>query len=103
VENAVKHGFQDSAGPATIRIAAARNNGDLVLEVADSGRGFGAAATPAPPPEAPNGVGLSNTRQRLAEMYGARAELRLGRAPEGGALVTVLLPFEAGGEAAVHA
>jgi two-component sensor histidine kinase len=103
VENAVKHGFQDSAGPATIRIAALRNNGDLILEVADSGRGFDAAPTAAPPPDAPNGVGLSNTRQRLAEMYGARAELRLGRAPEGGALVTVLLPFEAGGEAAVRA
>jgi hypothetical protein len=36
-------------------------------------------------------------------MYGSRAELKLGRAPEGGALVTVLLPFEAGGEAAVRA
>lgn len=122
VENAVRHGVGEGSGPATIRVAAARSNGQLVLEVADSGRGFeagagdaaggattgGATADPAPrsagqadsPPGSrpavsdAAGVGLANTRERLAQLYGARAELRLGRAPEGGALVTVLLPFD---------
>jgi len=104
VENAVRHGIGEGSGPATIRVGAARSNGDLVLEVADSGRGFGSIAGGDPEGGAGDGasnviadavgLGLANTRERLAQMYGSRAELRLGCAPEGGALVTVVLPFD---------
>ncbi|HUG01112.1 MAG TPA: histidine kinase [Longimicrobiales bacterium] len=89
VENAVRHGIGHRAGSGRIRVGAERRNGELVLEVADSGRGF---APPSPSEKA--GVGLSNTRARLAELYGERAAISLGVAPEGGGLVRLVLPYE---------
>ena len=41
------------------------------------------------------GVGLSNTRARLAELYGAAARLELDDTPGGGLTVTVSLPRRA--------
>ena len=95
VENAVRHGIAPRAGSGRIRVGAERRNGELVLEVADSGRGF---APPSPADGA--GVGLSNTRARLAELYGERAAISLGVAPEGGGLVRLVLPYEPFVEAA---
>jgi sensor histidine kinase YesM len=40
------------------------------------------------------GIGLDNTRRRLAQLYGAAAALRLDPLPHGeGTLVTVSLPL----------
>lgn len=117
VENAVRHGIAPQSRAGRIRVGAQRCNGDLVLEVADSGRGFsdsgrgfldsgrGVLDPGAPEQPSPNaassgtGLGLSNTRARLAELYGDRAEISLGVAPEGGGLVRLVLPYEAAGQA----
>jgi hypothetical protein len=40
------------------------------------------------------GVGLSNTRERLRTLYGDRASLTLTSPPEGGAVATITLPYE---------
>lgn len=85
VENAVRHGIAPLPGPGRVAITASRRNGDLVLVVEDSGRGTRGTAG--------NGVGLSNTRSRLERLYGPRARLQFRSAPEGGAAVSVVMPF----------
>jgi two-component sensor histidine kinase len=112
VENAVRHGIAPRPGAGRIRVGVERRNGDLVLEVADSGAGFQGDGGPPLGPgvgsadvdasdgagrdmaREDSGVGLSNTRERLAELYGERAVLSLGVAPEGGWLVRLILPYE---------
>ena len=94
VENAVQHAVAGTPGPARIAIRAWRDDGSLLLEVADSGPGFGGRA----PVE---GIGLGNTRARLAQLYGDRHTLEFGAAGGGGASVVVRLPWRpAGGTSA---
>jgi two-component sensor histidine kinase len=88
VENAVRHGIERRRGPGRVVIEAAREGGRLRLEVRDSGPGFDDGA----PPNG-GGIGLTNTRARLRQLYGAAHRLERGEAPEGGARVTILLPF----------
>ncbi len=88
VENAIRHGLARRVTATLLRIAARREGEDLVLSVTDDGPGPG--ATPA---EAREGVGLANTRERLATLYGARGRLDLAATPEGGAAATVRIPF----------
>jgi two-component system, LytTR family, sensor kinase len=85
VENAIKHGASDDDGTATVIVRASRDNGQLLLRVEDRGPG---------PGDAPEGVGLRNTRERLRTLYGAATMLRLYRA-EGatGAMVDVRIPY----------
>lgn len=94
VENAVEHGVTRREDGGTIEIRAARNKGRLVLSVRDNG-------PPVPdvpvPGEGGNGVGLANTRARLAAMYGGEAALTLRPAGDSDGLVAeVNLPFKAG-------
>lgn len=88
VENALRHGLAKRVTATLLRIEARREANDLVLSVTDDGPGPGGTA-----PEPGEGVGLSNTRERLATLYGERARLELVRTPEGGARVTVRLPY----------
>ena len=81
VENALRH------GTGQLMIAARRTGLSLVLEVHDDGPGLGA------PSNGAIGIGLANTRARLAELYGNRSDLRLRDAPGGGAIATVTLPY----------
>jgi len=86
VENAIRHGLARRIEATMLKIEAGREGGDLVLTVTDDGPG------PAEQTSA-EGVGLSNTRERLTTLYGARARLTLERTPGGGARATVRLPF----------
>ena len=58
-----------------------------MLEVEDTGRGFAEAGGER------EGIGLSNTRGRLEQLYGGAARLGLANRAEGGARVEVRLPF----------
>jgi NO-binding membrane sensor protein with MHYT domain/GAF domain-containing protein len=89
VENAVGHGVARHAGSGRIEISGRRETGRLVLEVRDNGPGF---------PEgwevvASGRVGLANTRERLSRLYGGACRFEARNAPEGGALVTIEIPF----------
>ncbi len=87
-ENAVKHGVEMKIGPARIDVRAERSeDGRLALTVADDGAGFGASA-------AGSGLGLTNLRERLAQLYGDRASLVLKARPQGGVAATLTLPLE---------
>jgi hypothetical protein len=89
VENAIRHGIGASAAAGEIEISSIRENGTLVLKVRDDGPGF--AVTGAPLRE---GVGLSNTRARLAQLYGPSHEFEFTNGAEGGCQVSLRLPFE---------
>jgi signal transduction histidine kinase len=85
VENAVHHGLSTVAG-GSVALVAARDGATLRLEVRDRGPGFGAR-------RAREGIGLANTRARLAELYGAAQSLECVDDPAGGAIVRVRIPY----------
>jgi two-component system, LytTR family, sensor kinase len=86
VENALRHGIAPRAAPGRVEIAAWIAGGRLRLRVRDDGVGLAGGRTRG------LGVGLSNTRNRLSQLYGAghRFELRAGE-PDG-VVVEVELP-----------
>ena len=86
MENAVRHGIARRPGPGRIRISAHRQGADLLLLVTDSGVGLG-------PGQHIEGVGLSNTKARLSELYGPTSRVTLENAEGSGALATIKLPF----------
>jgi sensor histidine kinase YesM len=87
VENAIKHGLEPKPEGGTLRVDAEVAHGKLVVTVADTGVGFGRAAT------AGTGTGLNSIRERLKLIYGAEAELRIvGNSPTG-TRVTVVVPY----------
>jgi two-component system LytT family sensor kinase len=97
VENALRHGIAQRADAGVLDVTARREGPDLVITVRDDGPGFPAAFDPGS--AAAGGVGLANTRARLAALYGDRASLHVASAEEGGAVATVRLPYhEAGGD-----
>jgi two-component system LytT family sensor kinase len=85
VENAIRHGIEASASSGGLVIAARRVGPNLELVVEDDGPGFRSLRQPV-------GIGLANTRLRLAELYGDRASMTLANAIEGGAIVTLTFP-----------
>jgi len=93
VENAIRHGTSPRTGRGRIEIRADRRGEQLQIEIRDSGRGF--------PPEGRyrEGLGLRNTRQRLRQLYGSEQAFQLTNDPDGGAVVTIRLPFLPCGEA----
>jgi signal transduction histidine kinase len=89
VENAVKHGIEPSVNGGSIAIAAREDDGRIVVEVADTGVGIGAATAPL---GGSTGIGLANLRARLAALYGADARVTITENAPTGMRVTVALP-----------
>ncbi len=88
VENAIRHGLGRSAAASRIAIRARRDGAALVLTVEDDGPGL------APPaPGKPPGIGIANTRARLAQLYGDRASLEIENVNPHGVRATVRLPY----------
>jgi len=87
VENAIRHGIEPRARPGLIELRARRESGRLKLEVRDNGAGLPSDRKPE------EGVGLSNTRDRLRELYGDRHRFELGNAEGGGLAVCLELPL----------
>ena len=87
VENAIKHGLEPKPEGGTLRVDAEVVHGKLEVSVADTGVGFGRAAT------AGTGVGLANIRERLKLLYGGDAELRIADNAPAGTRITVVVPY----------
>jgi signal transduction histidine kinase len=87
VENALRHGIARRADAGLVQISAYRDHDRLVLTVQDDGPGLPTI------PDSGAGVGLSNTRARLAALYGAEATLQVANAELGGVIATVRLPY----------
>jgi hypothetical protein len=88
VENAIKHGVSKIDEEGRIEIHGRREGDRLVLNVRDNGPRVGENGL-----RAGEGVGLRNTRQRLAELYGAEQSLTLRGAEDGGVVAEVVIPY----------
>ena len=89
VENAIQHGIAPRGEGGRIEIEAVRQNGSLVVRIGDDGPGLPAKGL------SREGVGLKNTRDRLAKLYGEGGALTLRNRPEGGLDAEVRLPYRA--------
>jgi two-component system LytT family sensor kinase len=87
VENAVKHGIAKRVQGGAIRIAASRSNGTLRLSVYNDGPGL-----PAGWEKIHTGVGMSNVRTRLQNLYGDEFDLSMQNQDPGGVEVSVSVP-----------
>ena len=87
VENAIRHGIEPHVRPGRIEICARRNGASLEIELRDNGSGL-----PSGGPER-EGIGLTNTRERLAELYGLEHQFALDSSNEGGLVVRIVLPW----------
>jgi signal transduction histidine kinase len=89
VENAIKHGLEPKAEGGLLTVRAEINHGKLAVTVADTGLGFGKAAT------AGTGIGLNNIRERLQLLYGNKASMTVAENTPSGTLVTLTVPYQA--------
>lgn len=91
VENAIRYGIETRAVRGTIKISAARNNGNVTLRVKDNGPG-----TPAAENRTNHGfgIGISNTRERLRHLYGeGEQSLNINSVEGVGTEVVINIPF----------
>jgi len=109
VENAVMHGVSKVEGGGRIDLRAHRAGDDLVITVRDNGPGIDVTVptiesrlTPDLPRDdgAPGsgGVGLSNTRARLQQLYGVDQQLSLRPGAGGGTVAEIVLPYHTGAD-----
>jgi LytS/YehU family sensor histidine kinase len=87
VENAIIHGVGGRIGAGQLSIRGWRDHDTLRLAVQDDGPG------PTAPNAGATGIGLSNTKARLAVLYGTAAAVTLEPVPGGGTRATVSLPI----------
>ena len=85
IENAVKHGISPLPEGGTVRLQARQEGEELQVSVADNGAGFRRTSGV--------GIGLANTRARLATLFGDRASLTVVANPRGGVSATLHLPL----------
>jgi LytS/YehU family sensor histidine kinase len=90
LENSLRHGMKPGGEVMSISIAAQREDGSLVLRVSDTGTGLGSMDSSA---TFGRGVGLSNIRDRLTQLYGPGQEFSIGNRATGGAEVTLRVPY----------
>lgn len=87
VENAIKHGLEPKPEGGLLTVRAEIVHGKLCVDVADTGLGFGRAAT------AGTGVGLNNIRERLQLLYANQASMTVAENPPSGTRVTLTVPY----------
>jgi len=90
IENAIKYGIARSENGGHLKISARVFSGDLLLELSDDGPGCELVDGHIPDTR---GVGLSNTRERLATLYGAEHSVRLQPTEPHGLTICIRIPF----------
>jgi two-component system LytT family sensor kinase len=91
VENAIEHGISANTSTSIVTIKTTVRESVLHLMVSDSGPGF---RTGSAGPRG-NRIGLANTESRLQQLYGEAHNIEYGHSPDGGASVTIAIPFSA--------
>lgn len=84
VENAIEHGISPQLTGGTLMLRARLQGQDAVFEVQDDG--------PGPAPGSRDGIGLANSRERLALTCGPQARLDISAHRDGGCLARLTLP-----------
>ncbi len=90
VENSIRHGIANMKENGFLFIRAKRNNARLIIEIEDNGAGLNSTSASA---KTQGGVGLSNTKARLRQIYGDDFSFEIGTNRESGTLVRFDLPF----------
>jgi two-component sensor histidine kinase len=90
IENAIKYGIARAEGGGHLKISAKVFAGDLLMEISDDGPGCELVNNNIPDAK---GVGLRNTRERLATLYGKEHSIRLTHTDPHGLTICVRIPF----------
>lgn len=88
VENAIRHGIEPREEPGRVEVTARRDGDRLELSVRDSGDGLASSDSA----RSQGGIGLSNTRSRLAHLYGSDYSFDLTNGPGGGLEARIRIP-----------
>jgi two-component system, LytTR family, sensor kinase len=91
VENAIRHGIAPRIDPGRVEVSATSRPDDrfLHLEVRDDGRGVDRDNQIS----TRRGVGLTNIRSRLEQLYDGEHRFELEAHPDGGTVVRITIPF----------
>jgi hypothetical protein len=89
VENAIRHGIGQRVGSDNIEIESRREGDMLCIDVRNGNSTLAAGPSDA----AGHGIGLSNTRLRLKELYGGTADVRLEMIFPQGVVCRIRVPF----------
>ena len=87
-ENAIKYAIEPYAIGGQIDMNVRKKNSKLQIIIQDSGPGIVSDSN-----LLPTGVGLSNCKARLEQLYGSRHSLNISNANKGGLAVTLEIPF----------
>ena len=90
VENAIRHGIANCESEGLVEASARRDGTMLLLRVRDSGGGLRA------PLQNGHGIGLKNTRERLAHFYRDGYSMKAQPVESGGFEVAISIPYERG-------
>jgi signal transduction histidine kinase len=96
VENAISHGLEPKVEGGTLTLDCQQDGATLLIRISDTGVGIdtGRQVPTIPSSQKPGGgVGLSNLRQRLQQLYGNTAHLALSENTPCGLCVTLSLPL----------
>jgi LytS/YehU family sensor histidine kinase len=88
VENAIRHGIAHCEDNGVVEASARRVGNLLRLEVRDSGSRFNGHSKPG------SGIGLKNTRERLAHFYQEAYDMVAQPLDTGGFEVAITIPYE---------
>jgi two-component system, LytTR family, sensor kinase len=86
VENVIVHGMDEGSGRTHVRIIGDADQHTLTLRVIDNGRGLPVESA------IQEGLGLSNSRRRIEQLYGRAGRLELRRGASGGTEVAITIP-----------
>ncbi len=89
VENAIRHGISRQSAPGQLEIQTSLARGMLHVQVRDNGRGILSGIREG---QIREGLGISNTKARLRQMYGSHHRLEMHNVLEGGFIVTMDIP-----------
>jgi two-component sensor histidine kinase len=89
VENAVTHGFGDKIGPCSLKLACRADGDSLAIAIEDDGIGGRFYSDP----KFEEGIGLTNVRGRLEQLYGREHKFALASTPGAGTRIEVRVPL----------
>ncbi len=87
VENAIIHGISLKNDGGRVSILVNKDNNKLIITIADTGVGFYTES-------ARNGFGIRSVKERLALLFGSRAQCRISTQPGEGTHVALEIPYE---------
>lgn len=89
VENAIRHGISPRVSGGLIQLSTRNENGILEIRVEDDGQGLKREWRR----EESTGIGLSNTKARLEQLYGAEHRFHIRNREGGGVEALLAFPF----------